>query len=237
MAKERRRITEIFDYGGVVYTLGTWLFDLFVLNCLWLFTSGAAVLALLAFLIGQTGFSAVGPVVGYGLIFLAFLFWCPATTALYYTLSKKWRKHESYMFKDYFRSYRENFRQAFLLGLIITLIGLLLWYNTYLIGQVPDMFGSFTHTILIFQYVVGVEILFAAIFAIALLARLRVTMKELIRDAFIMANKHLLTSIICGLIIAVAVFLVYYSLLWILLIVAPAVLCLVVALEKVFILL
>ena len=229
----RRRIEDIFNYGSPVFNFGTWLFDLMALNCIWLLTSGMAVLALLLFLFGHTALSGISQWIGYSLLLLALLFWCPATTALYYTLSKKTRKHDSYMYRDYFRSYRDNFRQAFCLGFLITFLTILVLYNRYLISQVPDMFGSFTHTIQVMQIVIGVEILFVSIYAVAILARLKVTMKGLIRDAFGMAHKHLVTTFLCALVLAAAFLSVYYlNLALILIVVAPAMLCVVTLMEK-----
>ena len=229
----KRRIEEIFDYGSVIFTVGTWIFDLAVLNILWLLTSGAAVCGLLFFLFGHTALSGISPWVGYPLIILALLFWCPATVALYYTLSKKKRGHESYMVKDYFRSYRENFKQAFGLGILITLAACLAGYNMYLIRQYPNMFGAFTHVIQVMQIVIGVEILFFSIYAVAILARLKVTMKELFRDAFIMAHKHWKTTLLCALILILAFLTVYYlSLAFILFIAAPVMLAVAALMEK-----
>ena len=229
----RKSIENIFDYGSPVFTVGTWMFDLFVLNSVWLLTSGTAACAVLFYLIGHTALSGMPPWIGYLLILAALLFWCPATTALYYTLSKKARGYETYLLRDFFRSYRTNFRQAFCLGLLITFLAGLAAYNYYLITQVPDMFGPFTHMIQIMQIVIGVELLFFSVYAVAILARLKVSMKELIRDAFGMAHKHWKTTILCVLVLAAAFLSVYYlSLALILFVVSPAMLCVVKLMEK-----
>ena len=229
----RRRITEFFDYGSPFYTFGSWVFDLIVLNFLWLLTSGMAVIGLLLYLYGHTVLSQVPGWVGYGSLLLAFLFWCPATTAMYYTLSKKLRKHDTYMLKDYFRSYRENFRQAFVLGSVITFIAILLVYNYYLMLQVPNMFGGLTHTIQIMQIVIGAEVGMTAVYAVALLARLRLTLKQIITDAFAMANKHLPVSVLCAAILVGAFWLMYrISILYVMVLIVPVMLAIVALLEN-----
>ena len=66
-----------------------------------------------------------------------------------------------------------------------------------------------------------------------ILARLKVSMKELIRNAFGMAHKHWKTTILCVLVLAAAFLSVYYlSLALILFVVSPAMLCVVKLMEK-----
>ena len=229
----KRKITEFFDYGSSFYTVGGWIFDLIALNVIWLFTSGAVVVAALFYLFGHTSLKNISPILGYGLILLAILFWCPATIAMYYTLSKKVRKHDAHTYREYFQSYRINFKQSFLLSLMITFLALLMAYNIYLMRTFPDMFGPFTHAVYIMQIVIVAELLFFTIHAIALQARLTYSMKDLIRNAFIMANKHILASILCAVIVFIDFWLIYYvNLAYLLFAVVPGILCVVVVMEK-----
>ncbi len=81
------------------------IFDLFILNILWL------VCCLPVFTIG------------------------PSTTAFYYCLINLVRGEEGYVSKDFFRSFRRNFRQAVPLGLIFAAIGAFLAFDIYVCRQ------------------------------------------------------------------------------------------------------
>ncbi len=62
----------------------------------------------------------------------------PATTALYYSVNKCIRRSEGGVWRTYWHSFRANFRQSLLLGLILLpLYGLLCasCYSAYLLGQ------------------------------------------------------------------------------------------------------
>lgn len=50
-----------------------------------------------------------------------------STTALYYCFMKRIRKNEGYITKNYFSSFKANFRQATILWLGLVLVGLVLW--------------------------------------------------------------------------------------------------------------
>ncbi len=77
------------------------IFDIFILNVLWLLC------CIPVFTIG------------------------PSTTAFYYCLIGLVRGEEAYVSKDFFRSFKRNFRQAVPLGLIFTALGAFLAFDIY----------------------------------------------------------------------------------------------------------
>ena len=50
----------------------------------------------------------------------------PATTALYYAMMKRIRTNEGQVYTNFFKSFRENFRQATILWLIVAAVGIIL---------------------------------------------------------------------------------------------------------------
>ena len=223
------RLEQFFGIGGPVMKFGSFLFDLIVLDILWLFMSGAVLLLVLFYLFGHTVFANVPAPVGYLLMYLVIINWGPATVPLYYTLSKRNRGHETYIIRDYFRSYRMNFRQSIILSAVVTLIAALLVYNIFLIGYNQEVFGAMAHVLYVFQFVILAELYIFTIHAVALLARLKLTLKALVHDAFINANKHLGTSIGAGLVVAIGIGMLWFDQIFLFLFL-PSFICYLVAL-------
>lgn len=95
-------LNKIFDTNNPFWQSMNTIFDLFVLNSLWLL--------------------CCIPIVTIG----------PATTALFYTLILRARGMDGYVSKDFFRSFRQNLKQGIILGLIIIVFGLFLALDMYL---------------------------------------------------------------------------------------------------------
>lgn len=134
-----------------------------------------------------------------------------ANTAMYYVLGKKARKESTYVAKDFFKSFRQNFRQSVPISLI-TIIGTvsLVLYGTFIIQAVynPSEAESL-------KFVLPITILFAFEFLSfnayvwALLSRFEMPSRNLIKTALVMLHKHLLTTIVnLGVIVGVC-FLIY----------------------------
>ncbi len=184
-----------FSLDGPFVKYGTLVFDMIYLNVLWLFMGGPLIILLL---MSAGVLGAIPPAVGMVLIFLIMLHSGVATTALSYTLGKKQRGTESYTFRDFWHGYKSNYKQAILVSLILTLLfGLLAW-NLYLLTVNAGMFGKMVYVLLPLQLFVALELLFVSIYIYPLLARFEMKTKDLFRYSFFMANKHLLTTILCA---------------------------------------
>ena len=57
----------------------------------------------------------------------------PATTALFYACQKMARDEEGYITRSFFHSFRENFRQGALIGLIMTVLGGFLCFDGFVL--------------------------------------------------------------------------------------------------------
>ena len=53
----------------------------------------------------------------------------PATTALYYAMMKRIRTNEGQVYTNFIKSFKENFRQATILRLIVAAVGVVLWLD------------------------------------------------------------------------------------------------------------
>ena len=60
-------------------------------------------------------------------------------TALYYVTLKMVRKEESYMFKDFWHSFKENFKQATIIWLLVLVVAAVFVGDFLIWRMLPDM--------------------------------------------------------------------------------------------------
>ena len=130
-----------------------------------------------------------------------------STTALFYVASKIVKDEEGTVTKQFFASFRTNFKQATLIWLILAVVGTVLGVNLWFYSQVNNSFGrTFLIVLLVFTYVF--LMVFHYIFAV--LARFENSVKNLLILAFLMSMKNfgwtLLMITITACIAAVSVF-------------------------------
>ena len=158
------------------------------------------------------------------IIILALLWWCcclgivtigASTTALFYVLGKKIRKEQTYVAKDFFKSFGQNFRQSVPVSILLTIAFISLgMYVSFIIEGVST---SQPPTYL--KYIVPITILFAFevinvnTYTWALLSRFEMKTKAIIKSAFIMTHRHLLTTLAnLGVIVAAALCMIKFPL-------------------------
>ena len=150
-------MAKIFDLDNPVWRFMGKVFDMMVLTVLWVVTSL--------------------PVVTIG----------ASTTALYYVGMKLARDEEGYIIKDFFRSFKENFRQATAAWAILLALGIffavdLTWYYQFKSGVGVMIFFMFV--ILTALYIMVLT------YAFPLLARCRTSVKQIFLMAFVMSVKN-----------------------------------------------
>ena len=67
----------------------------------------------------------------------------PATTALYYAIVKSIRKDRGYATKEFFKAFKMNFKQGAIVGVLLTVFGLILTVNLSYAKSLGSSFGSF----------------------------------------------------------------------------------------------
>lgn len=171
-------MAKIFDLDNPVWRFMGKVFDMMVLTVLWVVTSL--------------------PVVTIG----------ASTTALYYVGMKLARDEEGYIIKDFFRSFKENFRQATAAWAILLALGIffavdLTWYYQFKSGVGVMIFFMFV--ILTALYIMVLT------YAFPLLARCRTSVKQIFLMAFVMSVKNfgwtllMVTTTVCVLAIGLFV--------------------------------
>ncbi len=112
----------IFSIDGILYKIGTLIFDMFFLNLLWVICSI--------------------PIVTVG----------ASTTALFYVCGKRIRGEEGYLVKDFFKSFTMNFKQSTIAWLIILLGIFILWIDFKSISLMGNFTTFFYILFLVISY-------------------------------------------------------------------------------------
>lgn len=132
-----------------------------------------------------------------------------ALTALNYMALKIVRDEECYITKDYFKSFKQNFRQATIIWILLLFAILFLAYDYYVLGNIN---GDFIFVIQIVIATVAVALYFTALYVFAVLAKFDNTVFRTIKNAFLMSIMQLPKTILMAVLyLAPALLFVYFS--------------------------
>ncbi len=122
-------------------------------------------------------------------------------TALYYVTVKMVKNEESYVTRDFFKSFKLNFRQATVIWLINLIILLILGADALIIknGMIEDI----PQFILVMMLVFSVFLVVVMIYVYPLLSRFDNSVKNTIKNAFLLAVSNLPYTLLLVLILAV----------------------------------
>ena len=105
----------------------------------------------------------------------------PAITALYYVTLKMVKGEDGYLFRSYFKSFKENFKQGMILGVGVLVFSLIIAVDYHIVSQY-EFEGKIIVLILIM--VSGMLILMGTVFLFPLLARFENTIKGTLKNSF-----------------------------------------------------
>lgn len=155
----------------------------------------------------------------------------PATSALYYVIVKVIRRERGYLIREFFSAFKNNFKVGSLATIIVVLAYLILFFDRRwaltLEGVPAYIFLSvFNAMIFIFSCVV--------IYMFPILSRFKLSLKQLFKNALFMSLKHLPSTILIAIILAVFALATYIIIPFIFL--APGVCCLLISFlfERIF---
>lgn len=140
-------------------------------------------------------FSVMGRVADLIILNVIFLICClpivtigASLTALHYVTLKMARNEESYIVKSFFRSFKQNFKQATIINLIMLLIGAVLYFDLQI---VTGMSGSLSQVLYIIFIAFGFLYLIVFLYLYPVLAKFYNSIRNTFRNAFLMAVRHL----------------------------------------------
>ena len=165
-----------FSPDGLFYKVGTLVADICVLGIVWLIAS------IPVFTIGAS------------------------TAALYYVVTRRISDREGYLFRDFWKSFRQNFKNATICWMLTLALICVIYINLDNMGLLGNLILFFYP----FQILLLIETLFVSMYVYAIIARFEMSVKETFKTAFFMANKHLFTSLLT-VVLGLAVFVLAYS--------------------------
>ncbi len=122
--------------------------------------------------------------------FIAIIFSIPiftigaSWTAMYYVTVKMVRKEESYMFKDFWHSFKENFKQATIIWLIVLLIAAIFTGDFMIYKMMPDKIPM---PLMIVVAIVAFLLFCTSLYVFPLLSHFDNTIKNTIKNAFLVS--------------------------------------------------
>ena len=157
-----------------------------------------------------------------------------STTAMYYTVNKVIRHNRSYVFREFWSSFKGNFKQATIIWLIMLGLGIVFGVDLYIMhtlyengveaGKMYPLFVVF----LVLEFIWGV-------FAFANLARFENTTKAIMKNAALMMIAHFPWMLLMIVILAVTILLLVIAPILIFLLPAVYMLLCNLILEKIFV--
>ena len=135
----------------------------------------------------------------------------PASTALYYAVVKVIRRERGYIFKEFFRSFKLNFKRGAIVGILLTIAYAVLGFDLlYAWGLTePDSSkGS-----LLMGAFIGIAFLVVSfsVYVFPILSRFDMTVRQLFKAAVYMSMRHLhFTILMIAVNVAAVVIVIYF---------------------------
>ena len=153
-----------FNIDGPFYKFGNILADIMILSVMWW------ILLIPIFTVGAS------------------------TSALFYITTRRITDREGYLFRDFFRSFKTNFKVSTLTWLIIIFVGLILVTNIYNLPQL-DLSPTLKMVLYPFQLLFALELILITLYVFVIIARFEMNVKAAFRTAVYMVHRHLLTTV------------------------------------------
>ena len=132
----------------------------------------------------------------------------PAISALYYASVKSIRRDRSYPIKEFFKAFKRDFKQSFIVGLILVLAAAIIYVDIrFVVDYIKNDFTAMRYVYL----VIGLVISFISVYIFPLISRFSLKISGLFRLSFYLAIRHLLTTIVSIILLFGGFILVYIS--------------------------
>ena len=133
----------------------------------------------------------------------------PASCALYYATVKVTRRSRSYITKEFFRSFKDNFKIGAITSTVFGVFGYLMYVDIQYANVLIDEDNSFGNVMFVVFLAGTVFAVLALCWIFPLLSRFTVNFFGLLRNAMIISTRHLVRSILLLLLWGVSGVLIY----------------------------
>lgn len=136
-----------------------------------------------------------------------------STTALYYAIVKNVRKGRGYATKEFFKSFKSNFKNATILTIISIIFYSLMVGNIYIVGEyvkIGSMSKKFTMPLVSIYWALIIIYTFIFVYLFPLLSRFNMNKKQLFKSAFFISVRHFPYTIGIVLILVAGIFSMWF---------------------------
>jgi uncharacterized membrane protein YesL len=134
----------------------------------------------------------------------------PALTATYYVNLKMVRGEERGIIKDFFHSFRMNFKQALPIGIVFVLLAVLLTVDIYALTYLVTIPSDIAQFLIVVVSLIGLLVLIIGIYLFAILAQFDNKTSMLIKWCIIIAIRHLPITLISLVLVALPFMILYF---------------------------
>lgn len=132
----------------------------------------------------------------------------PAISALYYASVKSIRRDRSYPIREFFKAFKRDFKQSFIVGLIMVIAGIILYIDVKF--SVDFIQNSFIYMRYIY-FIIAAVLAFIMIYIYPLISRFSLKLSGLFKLSFYLSIRHFLTTIVSIILLFGGFVLVYIS--------------------------
>lgn len=120
----------------------------------------------------------------------------PATTAMYYTMVKVIRRERGYAVKEFFRSFKRNFRQGASFSILAVVAVVILYVDfTYSLALIAEE-KSTGNTFLGIFFIIACLLAAVYMYIAPVLSRFDMKFGSILKTSFFIATRHFLTTIV-----------------------------------------
>lgn len=128
-----------------------------------------------------------------------------AATAMMFSIDRTLFEGSGYALKNFFKSLKRNWKQASILWILsYAILGL----SRFAIEVFVQMQGALSALTIVYLAII-VEVIFILIYALPTLALIDVPLKALVQQAFVLSHKHIVTTLLCALLIGLGVYMTF----------------------------
>ena len=171
--RRRQCVLNPFSYDGLLVRFLNLVADLVALHVLWLLCSL--------------------PIVTIG----------ASTTALYYASMRRIRTDESHVHQNFFRSFRQNFRQSTILWLMMLVVGAVLLLD-FRLGMAME--GPLSTAVLVVSSIVTVPFLMTSLYVFPVVAKFHNPIRAHLKNAFLMSFLNFPYTLLLAMVLGTFVF-------------------------------
>ncbi|MBO4686373.1 MAG: DUF624 domain-containing protein [Lachnospiraceae bacterium] len=132
----------------------------------------------------------------------------PAATALYYAIVKNVRRSRSYATTEYFRAFKNNFKQGLIIGLIQIAAGASAYicYEYAMAMRAGSTIGQIYFAVWVLFTLLFI---FISMYVYPILSRFTMTVRKTLRMSFVLSLRHLPTTLVIAVILFLSGILCY----------------------------